>query len=250
MFDASRKTQLAPVSSAAAISRLNAFAPAIMADDQPIQLQYPPAEIASLLGAIQNTLMDRVCPVVQFVSAYRGEGSSGIAFEVALASARQTGKRTLFINLNSAPEKSYAALSAKVQISLEAFFRTEQPQSSPLASLQGVPLFYTEFCQPGGDLASSLNVSFARSLFSDLREHFDMVVVSSEGAMTGAYPAALGGMSDGSIMVVEAERTRAPVIEELKQQIETAGGRVIGAVLNRRRFYIPRLIYRLLFGRR
>jgi len=60
---------------------------------------------------------------------------------------------------------------------------------------------------------------------------------------------ALAKLADGSVMIVEAERTRAPVAAECKRLIEASGGRLLGAVMNRRRLYIPDMLYRLLYQR-
>jgi Mrp family chromosome partitioning ATPase len=51
---------------------------------------------------------------------------------------------------------------------------------------------------------------------------------------------------DGVAMVVEAERTRAPVAEHLLSHLRTVRARVLGAVLNRRRYHLPQRVYRLL----
>lgn len=249
LADTPRKPpQLTPVSGGASVNRLENFSPAVMSGE--IQLRHSPTEMASLLGSIQHVLSERVCPIVQFVSAYENEGSGGIAFEVAYTAARQTDKRTLFINLNTTPEPSYSPLAQRLQLSLEAFFRSENPQSSPLASLQGLPLFYTELGAIGHGGLAPVNVGFVRTLFNGLRENFDLIILASDAGISQASATLLGGLSDGTVLVVEAERTRTPVIDELKQKIEAAGGRLIGSVLNKRRFYIPRWIYSLFFGRR
>jgi len=51
---------------------------------------------------------------------------------------------------------------------------------------------------------------------------------------------------DGVVVVVEAEKTRWQVVENLKQKIENRGGNILGIVFNKRRFYIPDSIYRKL----
>jgi hypothetical protein len=46
--------------------------------------------------------------------------------------------------------------------------------------------------------------------------------------------------------VVEAERTRAPIVEQARRAVEANGGRLLGVVMNKRRYHIPRAIYRRL----
>jgi hypothetical protein len=50
-------------------------------------------------------------------------------------------------------------------------------------------------------------------------------------------------------MIVEGERTRAPVAAECKRLIEASGGRLIGAIMNKRSLHIPDMLYRILYQR-
>jgi hypothetical protein len=45
-------------------------------------------------------------------------------------------------------------------------------------------------------------------------------------------------------MVIEAERTRSPVAVQVKETVQQNNGTIIGAIMNKRRYYIPRLLYR------
>jgi Mrp family chromosome partitioning ATPase len=62
------------------------------------------------------------------------------------------------------------------------------------------------------------------------------------------YPdgALLAGVTGGAVLVLQAESTRLEVAEEAKRVLEGTGAHVVGAVLNRRRYHIPDLIYRRL----
>ena len=53
----------------------------------------------------------------------------------------------------------------------------------------------------------------------------------------------VAGLADLAIVVVEAEATRVAVAKRLVERLESAGGQVVGAILNKRAFYIPRFIY-------
>jgi len=56
----------------------------------------------------------------------------------------------------------------------------------------------------------------------------------------------LCGAMDAVLLVVAAESTRVPVVEELRDTLLSQGANLAGVVLNRRRLYIPRVIYRIL----
>ncbi|MEZ5692234.1 MAG: GNVR domain-containing protein [Rickettsiales bacterium] len=73
------------------------------------------------------------------------------------------------------------------------------------------------------------------------------IIISSPDLLNDRMGQSLIKLSSGSVLVVEAERTRAPVAGETGRLITSLGGRVISSVLVNRRFYIPNLVYGLLY---
>jgi protein-tyrosine kinase len=45
------------------------------------------------------------------------------------------------------------------------------------------------------------------------------------------------------VLVVEAEKTKWPVIQDVKEKLISHGGNILGIVFNKRRYYIPRWLY-------
>jgi Mrp family chromosome partitioning ATPase len=70
-----------------------------------------------------------------------------------------------------------------------------------------------------------------------------VVVIDSPAMSQSAAGVVIAPFVDMSLLVVEAERTRAAVARNLIERLDGAGGHVIGAILNKRRFHIPRSIY-------
>lgn len=211
----------------------------------------PLVDVAALLAALGHALGESVHPVVHVVSAYEGEGSGPIAFEAALAAAR-SGKRVLYVETappaRSVIGRAYATPGGPAPLPLDSFLGSSTaPASSPFWLIEGAPLWCTVLSAGGASLPGS---SVQHALFSRLRQMFDLVVVHSESGLSNGTVAAYAALVDGSVMVIEAERTREPVAQELKHRIESNGGRVLGAVLNNRRFYIPGFVYSLLYGKK
>ncbi len=76
-----------------------------------------------------------------------------------------------------------------------------------------------------------------------MRDRFDLVVI--DGPALTAFPemrVAIAGI-DGTILVIEAERTVAVAAVRAVKTIESAGGHLLGLVLNKRRYVIPEWIY-------
>ena len=76
-----------------------------------------------------------------------------------------------------------------------------------------------------------------------MRDRFDLVVI--DGPALTSFPemrVAIAGI-DGTILVIEAERTVSVAASRTIAAIEAAGGHLQGLVLNKRRYIIPDWIY-------
>jgi len=51
---------------------------------------------------------------------------------------------------------------------------------------------------------------------------------------------------DGVVLVILSEKTRKQVAQKAKREIEEAGGHILGVVLNKRKYYIPKWLYKRL----
>lgn len=87
------------------------------------------------------------------------------------------------------------------------------------------------------------------------QEHFDFTkrhnnswtIIASSALLRNELGQSLAKQANGSVLVVEAERTRAPVAKEVKRMIEALGGKVVGSVLVKRKMYIPDWLYDTLY---
>ena len=72
------------------------------------------------------------------------------------------------------------------------------------------------------------------------RHHYDFVIIDAAASSDGF---ALARHVDGVILVVEAEYTRWPVVQNFKDRLVSSGANILGVVLNKRRYYIPSFLY-------
>lgn len=101
-------------------------------------------------------------------------------------------------------------------------------------------------------LVSAYKVEGAEELARELahfvaqqnREDFAPIITVHSGIL---HDSGLLKNSDVVILVIQAERTRAPVASEVLQLINSQNGVVIGAVLTGRKLYIPHHVYNLFY---
>ncbi len=68
----------------------------------------------------------------------------------------------------------------------------------------------------------------------ELRGNFDYVLVNAPPATRDSATGYLGSLADGVVLIVEPSFTSRQAAREIKEEIEAAGGRVLGVILHRR----------------
>jgi capsular exopolysaccharide synthesis family protein len=79
-----------------------------------------------------------------------------------------------------------------------------------------------------------------------LKERFDFIIFDAAPVLEFPDAYGLAPKMDGILLVVAAEQTSIREAQTAKRNLEMAGGRLIGAVLNRQRDYAPRILKRIL----
>lgn len=103
---------------------------------------------------------------------------------------------------------------------------------------------------PRGKMTSEsigfLNSRTMKSRIDDLRNEFAYVLVDAPPMNLYADAMTLAQATDGIVLVLEANSTRRESALKITEQLRAAGVSVLGAVLNKRTFPIPKTLYRIL----
>jgi capsular exopolysaccharide synthesis family protein len=79
-----------------------------------------------------------------------------------------------------------------------------------------------------------------------MRDSYDYVVLDAPPVHGSPECRVLSAKVDGVVLVIESGKTTRPVAFSAKKQLEEAGGKLLGVVLNKKKNYIPEFIYRLI----
>lgn len=182
--------------------------------------------------------------LVLVTSAVRGEGRTCMAANLALFASRLGGGRVLLVDADlERPALSAlhgAAGGRGLTESLRAGAAWDE-LARPTGS-EGVRLL------PAGSGGAPGLIASAGSKLDELvngwRRSFDWVIVDAPPALSSAAAALLVRCGLDALLVIRAGVTRVEVVREAASRMTGAGGRLLGAVLNRRSFVIPRYAYR------
>lgn len=76
-----------------------------------------------------------------------------------------------------------------------------------------------------------------------LRNGFDYVVCDGPSLSGGSQAALMAPFFDGVIIVVECEKTRWEILRSAQEKLKSSGAQILGVILNKRKYYIPGVIY-------
>jgi hypothetical protein len=85
-----------------------------------------------------------------------------------------------------------------------------------------------------------------KQLLQQLRARSQYVVIDCPALSASSDCISIAPLVDGIVLVVEADRTRKAQIRNATCRIEAAGGKILGLVLNKRRYPVPDSIYKVL----
>ena len=107
--------------------------------------------------------------------------------------------------------------------------------SRRLAAVRRTPIEGLYFLPCGTDPQTTpelLEPAALRGLLRDLRAQFDVIVLDTPPVLVSADAATLAASADGVVMVIRAGQTDRGAAELASQRVTSAGGRVLGVVLN------------------
>ena len=96
------------------------------------------------------------------------------------------------------------------------------------------------------DSSNFLNSDHLKARFEELRTEFDYLIVDAPSLTRYADATALAPLTDGLVLVLEANSTRREAALTVMENLRAAQIRVLGAVLNKRTFPIPASLYKKL----
>jgi protein-tyrosine kinase len=177
---------------------------------------------------------------VLFVATSRGAGTSTAALNFARSLAQDPDARVMLIkadlrNADYSAEKTGVGLTNL--ISSEDF---------PALPAQQGNLHIVPCGRSYADPVVLFQSKRFRAFMAQCRRQYDYIVVDGPPLDEAPESIALAANVDGVVLVLDARNTRRRIALRAKERIEQVGGKVLGVALNRRRFYIPGWLYRLL----
>jgi Mrp family chromosome partitioning ATPase len=204
-------------------------------------------EMIVLYQSIDCLLPDAAKITIQFSSSRTGEGTTLITREFANVARNVFGKSVLIIdaNIRNLDQCRFFGYSPSVTL-LDVLSDTKLPVCNAIYNVNKPDISICALAQLGTTFYGIFTTKIMMNLLDRLKKKFDLIIIDSAPAPTLSLADSVGISSsvDGVVLIIQAETTRWPLVEATKNRILRNGGNILGVVLNKRKYYIPELLYR------
>lgn len=184
---------------------------------------------------------------ILMVSSIHGEGATTTAVLLACALAKVNTARLLLVDANLRTP----ALADVFQLTDDTRGLTDLMLGNAALHevVRATPFRNLSVVTSGRPFRSPSHLFDAPSVekvLITLCERYDLIILDGPPVQDYADASFLSSMVDGTILVVQAERTKIDTVQGAKRQLERSGACVLGTVLNKKKRYIPAFLDRLL----
>lgn len=182
--------------------------------------------------------------VIYVTSASDAEGKTLASEYLAYCSATLTNNKVLLVDGNMDSPRVAGHFSIKSGMGLsnilvegrstsEAYWQTKLPNLSIL---------------PAGNKCRSellFKKNNVEAFCNGIRDTFDLIFVDSS-SISRSGSNSLASLADGVVLVIDSTSTRREVLQFAVKELNVRREKILGAILNKKRYYIPRFLLRIL----
>lgn len=213
-----------------------------MSDKSIKQLEKNYRELLMVEGNIVALKKD--AKLIYISSCFNNEGKTMAAISTAYAMAAYSGLDVLLIDGNFDAPRIHELFGTDPAPGFsELCSSSAKPENVVLPTIhKGLSII------TAGE--SKLNIWFdnnnVQNHLTDLASHFDYIICDGSSVMVSSEVSRTARLFDALFLVVECGKTRWEVLQVAEEKIKKTGGPIIGIVFNKRKYYIPSFVYRLI----
>lgn len=188
--------------------------------------------------------------VFQFTACHWSEGvtSTTLAFATFLAGVHATEK-LLVMEANLRRPSFREMLNLDPGKSFVEALENSEPLESAIEFVPEYGFSITSAPPSYGQekkLACESSLERLDRLIPQLRDTYPYILLDTPPVIPFIDSTIVSSMTDGVLLVVESNLTRAQVVDHATEKLRSAGAKIVGIILNKREFHIPKWIYRFL----
>lgn len=203
---------------------------------------FDPNEISALIQRLNVMLAGDAQKKITFISARPQEGTSSLARKFAEGMAEETQHKVLLIDAGPLDRERFILDGINPATGIAGSYNEG---GKPIDAIHKIDYnLYLGRLQGENDARNAgSKILYDAEFWSSLQKEFPFIVIDAPSLQSSSDGIALAIVADMTVLVIEAENTRQPVVENLRSILESAGAKVVGTVMNKRRQYISDDVY-------
>jgi protein-tyrosine kinase len=198
-------------------------------------------ELGMLGGNLLSATNGKLAKTILVTSSRAGEGRTTTAVAIAHALATESNARVLLVDADTVSPTLHTHFGIEQTPGLSGCTKGEQAQGVTESGIDRLSVM------PSGNApeqtARFLTGDGIVNLLEAWSDLYDHIVLDTSPALSTPTPSLLAPHVNGILLVAECERTKWQVLETAQEKLIGAGGNVLGVILNKRRYYIPKFLY-------
>lgn len=202
--------------------------------------------LLNLRNSIDSEMRNMDARVIMFSSALSGEGKTTIVSYLARLLAAGESERVLLVDCAILNPEIHTLFGLQNEDGIVDYLAGTAPLEKVIRIVEeGVLDVVTCGSRMSADITQPLFNSERMETFArTVAELYDYVLIDTSAVLEASETAIIGAHANGTVIVVQAGRTKREVIKRAMLMIQKLDGRFIGTVLNRKKYFIPEFIYR------
>jgi Mrp family chromosome partitioning ATPase len=189
---------------------------------------------------------DRQLSAIGFTSCLPGEGVTTFALQTALAAASAGVHKILLVDANLNRPALEAAVGLSKGQGLAEILSGQCNATDVIQETRYSNLSMLSAGKVDQDAATLYGLPYRlQNLVEVLTHGFDLVIFDMPAIGESSVSMPLLSPLDGVVMIVESERVQWQMARLVKNRLDRANVNLIGAVVNKKRDYVPALISRI-----
>ncbi len=205
---------------------------------------YEESELLALAQNIAARLPNPDQNVIQFIGSRAGEGTSTLIREFALTAAKHSSKPVLLVEADFIQPSQNQAFAIETKPPLEHVLQEGKALDGVISQVDDSNLFLASLSSKIQRSLTERSFFGSTDMWKAAREQFSLILIDSSPASVTADSLAICETVNGVVLVLEAEKTRSAVAQDVKRQILMREGNLLGIVFTKRKFHIPKFIYK------
>ncbi|MCX5909194.1 MAG: CpsD/CapB family tyrosine-protein kinase [Deltaproteobacteria bacterium] len=188
---------------------------------------------------------ERKIKALLFCSPRQGEGNSTVLTHFAITLASD-GERVFLVDANLRDPSLHKTFDVSMENGLTDLILGQKNLEEVTKPTSYGALWLITSGSPYPNPLQVIDSKAFDSHLEEMKTRAEWVLFDCPSVNSYMDGIALAGKVDGVVMVVMAEKTRWEVAQNMKRKLESSNGKILGVVLNKRRYRVPKWLYKRL----